>query len=55
MIDVALLGPQVRYKLPAAKKLCSAKGVPIHVINSVDYGMMKGDKVLDFALKMLGK
>ncbi|WP_326514855.1 PTS sugar transporter subunit IIB [Clostridium intestinale] len=54
-IDVALLGPQVRYKLPAAKKLCSAKGVPIDVINSVDYGMMKGDKVLDFALKMLEK
>lgn len=54
-IDVALLGPQVRYKLPSAKKLCSAKGVPVDVINSVDYGMMKGDKVLDFALKMLGK
>jgi len=39
----------------SAKKLCSAKGVPVDVINSVDYGMMKGDKVLDFALKMLGK
>ncbi|ERK30393.1 MULTISPECIES: PTS sugar transporter subunit IIB [Clostridium] len=54
-IDVALLGPQVRYKLPNAKKLCGAKGVPVDVINSVDYGMMKGDKVLDFALKLLNK
>lgn len=54
-IDVALLGPQVMFKLAAAKTMCSAKGVPVEVINSVDYGMMKGDKVLDQALKMVGK
>lgn len=54
-IDVALLGPQVRYKLTSAKSLCSEKGVPVDVINSMDYGMMKGDKVLEFALEMLKK
>jgi len=54
-MDVALLGPQVRYKLVAAKKICGEKGVPVDIINSVDYGMMKGENVLNFALKMINK
>lgn len=54
-IDVALLGPQVGYRLASAKELCSPKGVPVDVIPMVDYGMMNGEKVLDFALKLAGK
>ncbi|GFP77762.1 PTS sugar transporter subunit IIB [Clostridium fungisolvens] len=53
-IDIALLGPQVRFKINSAREQCSKKNVPVDVINSVDYGMMRGDKVLDFALKLLG-
>lgn len=53
-IDIALLGPQVRFKINTAKELCSKKNVPVDVINSVDYGMMRGEKVLDFALKLIG-
>ena len=52
-IDVALLGPQVRFKLSSLKSLCDPKGVPIDVINSLDYGMMDGDKVLTSALKLV--
>lgn len=52
-LDVALLGPQVGYMLPNAKKVCGEKGVPVAVIPTVDYGMMNGDKVLDFALKLI--
>lgn len=54
-IDVALLGPQIRYKLADAKKICEPKGVPVDVIPMVDYGTMNGKKVVKFALKLAGK
>ncbi|ALB44253.1 MULTISPECIES: PTS sugar transporter subunit IIB [Clostridium] len=54
-VDVALLGPQVGYTLNKAKRICEPKGIPVDVIPMVDYGMMNGQKVLDFALKLAGK
>lgn len=54
-MDIALLGPQIAYTLGKAKKLCEPKGIPVGVIPMVDYGMMNGAKVLDFALKLLNK
>ena len=54
-VNVALLGPQVGYTLGKAKKVCEPKGIPVDVIPMVDYGMMNGAKVLDFALKLAGK
>ena len=54
-MDVALLGPQVGYRLTNAKAVCEPKKVPVDVIPMVDYGMMNGEKVLDFALKLCGK
>lgn len=51
--DVALLGPQVGYKLKHAKSVCEAKGVPIDIIPMVDYGMMNGANILEFALKLI--
>lgn len=54
-VNVALLGPQVGYTIAKAKKICEPKGIPIDVIPMVDYGMMNGQKVLDFALKLAGK
>lgn len=51
--DVVLLGPQIRYALGRAKKLCDSKSIPIAVINSMDYGMMEGKKVLDQALQLI--
>lgn len=54
-IDVALLGPQVGYTLPKVKAICSEKGIPVDVIPMIDYGMMNGEKVLDFALNLKNK
>ncbi len=54
-VDVVLLGPQIRYALSRAKKLCGEKGIPVDVISSMDYGMMNGEKVLDQALKIANK
>ena len=47
--DVLLLGPQVRYVLPAMKKMLAGIA-PVDVINMQDYGTMNGAKVLDTAL-----
>ena len=52
-VDVVLLGPQIKYLFNKAKKLCDEKGVPISVVNTMDYGMMDGEKVLNQALKMM--
>ncbi|EKS6684518.1 PTS sugar transporter subunit IIB [Listeria monocytogenes] len=52
-IDVLLLGPQVRFLEGNMKKKLEPKGIPLAVINSVDYGMMKGDKVLEQALELI--
>lgn len=54
-IDVALLGPQVRFKLNSAKAACEPKGVPVAVIDISDYGMMNGAKVLEDTLKLIKK
>lgn len=49
--DVILLGPQVRYELKKVKQSFSNK--PVEVINMQDYGMMRGDKVLETAINLL--
>ncbi|OPJ55658.1 PTS sugar transporter subunit IIB [Alkalithermobacter paradoxus] len=54
-IDVALLGPQVKFMLSKAQGICQPKGVPVQVINTMDYGMMNGEKVLNEAIKMANK
>ncbi|MBC1475406.1 PTS sugar transporter subunit IIB [Listeria grandensis] len=54
-IDVLLLGPQVRFLESKFKKKLEPLGKPVAVINSIDYGMMNGGKVLDQALQLLGE
>ncbi|PTC03189.1 PTS sugar transporter subunit IIB [Vibrio mediterranei] len=51
--DLCLLGPQVRYKLAEFQKIAAESGKTVEAINPMDYGTMKGDKVLDFALELL--
>ena len=51
--DCWLLGPQIKYKFEEFKKKAEAAGKPIAVINSMDYGMMRGDKILADALAMM--
>lgn len=51
--DMILLGPQVRFQLRNIQTLFSDK--PVEVIDTRDYGMMNGEKVLNHVLEVLGK
>ncbi|SDC09426.1 PTS system, cellobiose-specific IIB component [Terribacillus halophilus] len=53
--DVLLLGPQVRYMLSQMKKLGEERGIPVDVINSVDYGTGNGKNVLHYAESLFAK
>lgn len=52
-VDIILLGPQVRFMKSQLEKQLSGKEIPIEIINTQDYGMMKGEKILDFALEII--
>jgi PTS system cellobiose-specific IIB component len=52
--DVVLLGPQIRHMLEDIKKTVNGK-CPVEVIDMRDYGMIRGEKVLAKAMKLLGK
>lgn len=52
-IDVILLGPQVRYQEKSFKDKYEPQGIPVAVIDMMQYGMMQGDKVLESSRKLL--
>ena len=49
-----LLGPQIRHMLGDVQKVVAGR-CPVEVIDMRDYGMIRGDKVLAKALKLMGK
>ncbi|WP_437612373.1 PTS sugar transporter subunit IIB [Erwinia sp. V71] len=51
--DVCLLGPQIKYKFAEFQTLAAEKNKPVAVINTMDYGMMNGKKVLQDALALI--
>lgn len=51
--DLFLLGPQIRFKKDELQKLADPLNKRVEVIDMMDYGMMKGEKILNDALKML--
>lgn len=51
--DVILLGPQIKYRYNDISKEYGDREIPIAVIDAGDYGMMDGEKVLKFAIKLL--
>ena len=51
--DIVLLGPQVKYKEADFSASAAKQNKKVKVINSMDYGMMKGDKILDDAIAEL--
>lgn len=53
--DVVLLGPQVRFLLKNMKAIADPKGIPVEVINSIQYGMMDGKAVLETAVTLANK
>ncbi len=52
-IDVVLLGPQVRYLLGKMQEVMKPKGIPVAVIDSMNYGTMNGEAVLKQALELM--
>ncbi|ETA81277.1 PTS sugar transporter subunit IIB [Youngiibacter fragilis] len=53
--DVALIGPQIRFQLGDMKEKGEKLNIPVEVIDSVDYGMCNGPKVLVQAIKLYKK
>lgn len=54
-MQVLLLGPQVGHLKSKYVNKYSSKGIPVETINSLDYGMMDGKKVLNQALELIEK
>lgn len=52
--DVLLLGPQVKYLSSRLNKKFEGK-IPIGLINSSDYGIMNGKRVLKQAFELMNK
>ncbi|MFP2514900.1 PTS sugar transporter subunit IIB [Buttiauxella agrestis] len=51
--QVVLLGPQVKYMLSTLSEKTASHGIPVQAIDMMDYGMQRGDKVLDYALSLI--
>lgn len=51
--DCCLLGPQIKYKFEEFSAIAQREGKPIAIISNMDYGMLKGEKILDDALKLI--
>ncbi|AMO46469.1 Phosphotransferase system cellobiose-specific component IIB [Enterobacter sp. FY-07] len=51
--QVVLLGPQVKYMLKTLSEKAAAQGIPVQPIDPMDYGMQRGEKVLDYALSLI--
>lgn len=54
-VDVVLLAPQVRFLEKNLKRVLDPLGIPVAIINGIDYGTMDGEKVLNDALAMIEK
>ena len=50
---MVLLGPQVKYMLNMLAEKAAPQGIPVKAIDMADYGMQRGDKVLDYALSLI--
>lgn len=53
--DVILLGPQLSYMKDDFMRMTEDNPIPIGVINMADYGMMDGEKTVDFVQELLEK
>lgn len=52
-VSVILLGPQVRYLLGKMQAEMKPKGIPVAVIDTMQYGTMDGEAVLKHALSLI--
>lgn len=49
---VVLLGPQIKYMQNNLSSKASVYGIKVQPIEMLDYGMLRGDRVLDIALEL---
>ncbi|GGM41736.1 PTS system oligo-beta-mannoside-specific EIIB component [Paraliobacillus quinghaiensis] len=52
--DVILIGPQMRFMKEKFSKTAEEVGIPLDVIDPMDYGRVDGKAVLDKALELIG-
>ncbi|MDI9221226.1 PTS sugar transporter subunit IIB [Pantoea sp. EA-12] len=50
--DVVLLGPQVQFEAARLTAIATPQGKAVAVIDMMDYGMMRGEQVLEKALAL---
>lgn len=51
--DVVLIGPQIRFKKGEFEKIAKEHNIPVDTINTMDYGMARGDKIMEQVRKLL--
>ncbi len=51
--DIVLLAPQVRFKKDVFEEKYKESHIPFLIIETSDYGMLNGEKVLNSALKRI--
>ena len=51
--QVVLLGPQVKYRLKTLADKAASLNIPVQPIDTMDYGMQRGDNVLNYALSLI--
>jgi Phosphotransferase system cellobiose-specific component IIB len=51
--DVVLVGPQIKFKLDKIKDKCDKLKIPVEVMNTFDFGMIKSENLLNRALKII--
>ncbi len=52
-VDVLLLGPQVRYLAEKLRDLLGEQGTKVSIIDSISYGTLDGEAVLNQALALI--
>ena len=52
-VNVILLGPQVRFLLKKIQEMVASQNIPVQVIESVHYGTMNGEAVLNQAMDLM--
>ncbi len=52
-VNVILLGPQVRFLLKKIQDMVASQSIPVQVIESVHYGTMNGEAVLNQAMTLM--
>lgn len=50
--DVLLIGPQIRYLERKIKELVRHTNIKVAVIDSMAYGLMRGDQIIDQAMNI---